>query len=159
VYDLVRAYVVVLVGYQADDPPMRYLLEALEADRERYPDLQIVYAFAPCSRGKEDMTRARWEAKGVEPILYATNDGDHSALYQTLREWRRYADDPTAWRRERLRIIFDAKPGALSDERIQECVALLGHGDASPRLPSPKPTGRAARRSDASSWCESPASM
>src|SRR6056297_2105961 len=29
VYDLVRAYTVVLVGYQADDPPMRYLLEVL----------------------------------------------------------------------------------------------------------------------------------
>jgi hypothetical protein len=48
IYDLVRAYTVVLVGYQADDPPMRYLLEALEADRERYPDLQMVYAFASC---------------------------------------------------------------------------------------------------------------
>ena len=45
VYDLVRTHALVLVGYQADDPPMRYLLEALEADRERYPDLQQVYAF------------------------------------------------------------------------------------------------------------------
>ena len=34
IHDLVRAYTVVLVGYQAEDPPMRYLLEALEADRE-----------------------------------------------------------------------------------------------------------------------------
>ncbi|WP_420668062.1 SIR2 family protein [Cribrihabitans neustonicus] len=40
VYDLVRAYTVVLVGYQADDPPMRYLLEVLEADRQRYSDLR-----------------------------------------------------------------------------------------------------------------------
>ena len=31
VYDLVRAHTVVLVGYEADDPPMRYLLEVLES--------------------------------------------------------------------------------------------------------------------------------
>ena len=57
VYDLVRAYTLVLVGYQADDPPMRYLLEALETDRERFPDLQKVYAFASCAPGVEDRTR------------------------------------------------------------------------------------------------------
>ena len=33
VYDLVRTHTLILVGYQADDPPMRYLLEALEADQ------------------------------------------------------------------------------------------------------------------------------
>ena len=90
IYDLVRAYTVVLVGYQADDPPMRYLLEALEADRERYPDLQKVYAFASCEPGNEELEGALWEAKAVEPILYTVIGGNHSALYDSLREWRRY---------------------------------------------------------------------
>ena len=45
-YDVVRTHYLVLVGYGADDPPMRYLLEALEADRERFPDLKRVYAFS-----------------------------------------------------------------------------------------------------------------
>jgi hypothetical protein len=133
VYDLVRAYVVVLVGYQADDPPMRYLLEALEADRERYPDLQKVFAFASCAPGEEEVTRALWLAKGVEPILY-TVDGDHSPLYRTLSEWRRYADDPTAWRRDRLRVLLAEKPDALAESALQECIDLLGHGDASQLL-------------------------
>jgi NAD-dependent SIR2 family protein deacetylase len=75
VYDLVRAYTVVLVGYQADDPPMRYLLEALETDRERFPDLQKVYAFASCAPGDENLTRELWRAKAVEPILYNTDNG------------------------------------------------------------------------------------
>jgi hypothetical protein len=134
VYDLVRAYTVVLVGYQADDPPMRYLLEALEADRERYPDLQKVYAFAPCARGEEKLERALWLAKAVEPILYSANNGDHSSLYDSLGEWRRYADDPTAWRRKRLRVVFDESPGLLPNSRLEECVALLSHGDASQLL-------------------------
>lgn len=130
IYDLVRAYTVVLVGYQADDPPMRYLLEALEADRERYPDLQKVYAFASCEAGNEELVRALWAAKAVDPILYQVNGGDHAALYASLREWRSYAEDPTAWRRERLRPILAELPAVAGEERVQECVGLLGHGDA-----------------------------
>jgi hypothetical protein len=130
IYDLVRAYTVVLVGYQADDPPMRYLLEALEADRECYPDLQKVYAFASCPPGQEELMRALWLAKGVEPILYTVNGGGHSALYASLHEWRSYADDPTAWRRQRLRPILAQTPAAAGEAQVQECVSLLGHGDA-----------------------------
>jgi hypothetical protein len=131
VYDLVRACTVVLVGYEADDPPMRYLLEVLEADRERYPDLHKVYAFVPYAVGQEDLRLALWEAKGVEPIPYRTQDHDHSLLYRALREWRRYAQDPTAWRRGRLREILSQEPDAIEDPIMQECVALLRHGDAS----------------------------
>lgn len=134
VYDLVRAYTVVLVGYQADDPPMRYLLEALETDRERFPDLQKVYAFASCAPGDEYLTRELWRAKAVEPILYNTDNGEHSPLYLNIREWRRYAEDPTAWRREQLRNIFNEGPAGIAEQRMQECIALLSHGDASQLL-------------------------
>jgi hypothetical protein len=130
IYDLVRAYTVVLVGYQADDPPMRYLLEALEADRERYPDLQKVYAFASSEAGNEELVRALWAAKAVEPILYRAEGDDHSALYNSLREWRDYAEDPTAWRGGQLRPILSGTPSTISEDRLQECAALLGHGDA-----------------------------
>ena len=133
VYDL-RTHTLVLVGYQADDPPMRYLLEALEADRERYPDLQQVYAFASFTAGEEEVTRALWRAKGVEPILYTANSCDHSALYDTLREWNRYADDPTAWRRERLQAILSESAANVAEDKIEECLSLLGHGDASQLL-------------------------
>jgi hypothetical protein len=134
IYDLVRAYTLVLVGYQADDPPMRYLLEALEADRERYTDLQRVYAFASCGPGEEELTKALWEAKGVAPILYSTAGDDHSVLYNSLREWRRYAEDPTAWRRSQLQRILTVVPSSVDETQIQECVALLGHGDANQLL-------------------------
>ncbi len=141
IYDLVRAYAVVLVGYQADDPPMRYLLEALEADRERYPDLQKVYAFAAWEPGNEKLVKALWEAKAVEPILYMANGDDHSVLYDSLREWRRYAEDPTAWRREQLRAIVTEPPASLADDRLQQCVTLLGHGDANQLLGELSPAG------------------
>lgn len=130
VYDLVRGHTVVLVGYQAEDPPMRYLLEALEADRERYPDLKMVYAFGHYEAGERELTEALWRAKGVEPILYQADHHDHSSLYSTLQEWRRYADDPTAWRREQLRESLGDGTAPATEAQIQRCLALLQRGDA-----------------------------
>jgi hypothetical protein len=40
----------------------------------------------------------------------ATDNGDHAPLYHTLREWKQNADDPTAWRRERLQGILASHP-------------------------------------------------
>lgn len=134
VYDLARAYTVVLVGYQAEDPPMRYLLEVLEADRERYPDLQRVYAFASCQDGNEELEAALWRAKGVEPILYRSVGRDHGALYRSLNEWRLYADNPSAWRREKLAAFFQRPVSTVEEEHWPECIELLSHGDASQQL-------------------------
>ncbi len=131
VYDLARAYTLVLVGYQADDPPMRYLLEVLEADRARYPDLKTVYAFAPATDGDEDLQRALWNAKGIEPVLYRSeNPRDHSILYDTLQVWRDYAVSPTGWREQRLRTIVATDPHAGNAKNIGDAAALLMHGDA-----------------------------
>lgn len=134
VYDLARTHTLVLVGYQADDPPMRYLLEALEADRELYPDLRKVYAFGECSANDGDIKEALWRAKGVEPILYRVDNNDHSPLYATLREWKGYQDDPSAWRRERLQGLFEEHSHPSSEEAITRCAALLGRGDANQLL-------------------------
>jgi NAD-dependent SIR2 family protein deacetylase len=130
IYDVVRAYSVVLVGYQADDPPVRYLLETLETDRERYPDLQRVYAFAAYEAGAEVQVKALWEAKAVEPILYAAPGHDHALLYRSLHEWRDYAEDPTAWRRRRLQPLLSQLPSALGEHDVDACADLLRHGDA-----------------------------
>lgn len=135
VYDLARTCTLVLVGYAADDPPMRYLLEVLEADRERYPDLRPVYAFAPTAEGEGKLQRALWDAKGIEPILYRISPtGGHGTLYETLREWRAYAADPSAWRERRLHALTAHKPADLASEQVEEAVALLRHGDATELL-------------------------
>lgn len=131
VYDLARACTLVLFGYSADDPPMRYLLEVLEDDRGRYLDLKPVYAFAPSPDGDELLERELWRAKGIEAILYhSAGGGDHDSLYATLEEWRHYVADPTAWRERQLREIFATDPAAIGADAIGEAVDLLAHGDA-----------------------------
>lgn len=131
VYDLARASTLVLVGYQADDPPMRYLLEVLEDDRARFPDLKRVYAFAPAGAGKEELERAMWRAKGIEPILYASgNPGDHDRLYATLLAWSDYAAAPSAWRERRLSAIFSKPFGPGPEAGAAEAEGLLAREDA-----------------------------
>ena len=94
-----------------------------------------VYALVPAQPDQYEEACALWHAKGVEPILYTpSSDSDHSSLYDTLSEWRRYADDPTSWRRERLRGIVSEKPNDLGEAAIGEVVMLLRHGDASELL-------------------------
>lgn len=142
VYDLARAETLVLLGYQADDPPMRYLLEALEADRERFPDLKRVYAFGACQPGDEPRVRAQWEAKGVHPILYPVEGRSHDALYSTIREWKNYAEDPTRWRLERLRELFASAPGSPSQDEVRTAQHYLNRGDSAQLIAELSPSAK-----------------
>ncbi|MBA4172252.1 MAG: hypothetical protein C0511_06265 [Hyphomicrobium sp.] len=138
VYDLARSSVIVLVGYQAEDPPMRYLLEVLDADRQRFPELRAIYALAPFNA--LDRMGELWNAKGIIPVIYGTEQGvDHGDCYASLREWRRYADDPTRWRAARLTAVTTSNPAADNASAIAEVMTLLGHGDATAILAKANP--------------------
>jgi len=83
-------FVVVFVGYTADDPPVQYLLEALN---KKAGGLEGVYAF---QSGVANEAAAKWLHKGVEAIPYAENDG-HRALWETLSAWAERAKSPDDW--------------------------------------------------------------
>ena len=85
IYDAARLFNLVLVGYSANDPPMRYLLNAVAADGTRFDDLKERFTFvgnsAPDPVGLED-----WKGRGITPIPYDTTN-DHWALLATLERW------------------------------------------------------------------------
>ncbi len=128
-YDLVRAYTVVLVGYAADDPPLRYILEVLEADRQRFADLNKVYAFAVNGGRNESESRELWRAKGIEPILYNSKGNDHSALYDTIAEWHVYARDPNGWICDHLTSVLSEPPSAAHAEDAGSIKGMLSRAD------------------------------
>lgn len=88
--EILGKYVVVFVGYTADDPPVQYLLEAL---RRASGNRENAYAF---QSGDHDDAAARWRHKGVEAIPYSP-DNAHAALWQSLEAWAERAHDPDAW--------------------------------------------------------------
>lgn len=83
-------YIVVFVGYSADDPPVRYLLEALHKTSRNKIN---AYAF---QSGDYDDAVARWQHKGVKAIPYSPDYG-HKALWDSLEAWAERARDPDAW--------------------------------------------------------------
>jgi hypothetical protein len=87
--EILDRYIVVFIGYSADDPPIHYLLEALN----QHGQLSGIYAFQDGTSG--DAT-AKWEHKGVEAIAYSEDDG-HRALWDTLATWAQRARNPDVW--------------------------------------------------------------
>jgi len=89
VSELFRNYVVCFVGYSINDPVLRYMMDALAADRMLGEVTPQAWALGDCEPGQGHRKTIEWEAKGVTPILYNVPAGsyDHSALHQTLHAW------------------------------------------------------------------------
>jgi len=86
---LLERYTVVLVGYQAEDPPIKYLLQGLNHDGQH--DRSRLYTF---DRGLPEEIEAKWRDRGVTAIAYS----DHPALWKSMEAWADRADDPRKWR-------------------------------------------------------------
>ena len=86
IYDAARLFHLVLVGYSANDPPMRYLLNAVAADGSRFSDLKERFTFIG-SEKIDPVELEGWRARGITPIHYRTPNGDHSILCDVLERW------------------------------------------------------------------------
>lgn len=86
---LLERYTVVLVGYQAEDPPIKYLLQGLNHDGQY--DRSRLYAF---DRGLPEEIEAKWRDRGATAIAYS----DHPDLWKSMEAWADRADDPRRWR-------------------------------------------------------------
>lgn len=85
IYDAARLYHLVLVGYSANDPPMRYLLNAVAADGNRFDDLKERFTFFG-TNSPDPVALADWNGRGITPIHYDSING-HDALRATLERW------------------------------------------------------------------------
>ncbi len=86
VSELFRNYSVCFIGYSINDPVLRYMMDALAADRLLGEDPPEMFAFGSYSKGKEEERANEWRAKNVTPILYREHNR-HSYLRQTLQAW------------------------------------------------------------------------
>ena len=86
---LLDKFTVALVGYQAEDPPIKYLLQGLSRDGRM--DKSSIYAF---NKGASEEVEVKWQGRGVYPIAYS----NHCDLWNTLEAWASRVDDSTKWK-------------------------------------------------------------
>ena len=89
VSELFRNYLVCFVGYSINDPVLRYMMDALAADRMLGEATPQAYALGGCKPDQKEVQSIAWQTKGVSPILYEVRPGKnpHSALHETLKVW------------------------------------------------------------------------
>ncbi len=92
VTELFRNYHICFVGYSLDDPILRYMTDALAADKALGESPLEMFAFGSFSKGKECSRSREWHAKGVTPILYKEFQR-HRYLHGTLDEWAKICRD------------------------------------------------------------------
>ena len=131
-FDLCRCRTIVLVGYTANDPPVRYILNIIEADRARFPELHDVYAFA--GDDGADNAAAAWETVAVEPIPYPAPAGDHARLWADLLAWSALAADPRQWRADRLEELLRREPDELLQWERDQAAWILKHPHVAPAV-------------------------
>jgi hypothetical protein len=107
VTELFRNYNVCFIGYSINDPVLRYMTDALAADRllgEAWPEM---FAFASFPRGQEDRLRNEWAAKNVTPVLYRESRA-HMNLHRSIRAWAAVYRDGVAGKE---RVVSEAALG------------------------------------------------
>ena len=127
--DLLDQYTVILLGYSANDPPVRYLLQGL--DTQRRGSRAKLFAF---DRGTKEKVQLHWRDVGVHQVLFAYPGigNDHSALWDTLSAWTDRADDPSAWRQQIVDLARTGPRNLAPYERGQ--VASLVRTDVGAKL-------------------------
>lgn len=108
--ELASHYVIVLLGYSAEDPPVRYLLEGLHAQEKT--STPRIYSF---SRGSQEQTNQDWQHRGVTGIAY----NEHDDLWDSLKYWADFSDDPTSWYESTLRLAQQAPTSLAPYQRAQ----------------------------------------
>ena len=120
IYDAARLFHLVLVGYSASDPPMKYLLSAVAADGARFDDLRERFTFVP-DDGRDPVVMADWRARGITPIPYElepARDNAHERLERTLARWAELAPsrERASTSHAMLRAIVAKAPHAVTQD-------------------------------------------
>ena len=92
VRQLLKNHHVVMVGYTAEDPPVKYLLQGLDSSSSHESSKLFVF-----DSGTIDEVHEKWKGRGVTPIAYHWTK-DHHHLWDTIRSWSLRKKNPPEWR-------------------------------------------------------------
>ncbi len=126
-------YTIVLLGYRAEDPPMRYLLEGLNKGKDQYAT--PLYAF---TEEHSDDEAEEWHERGVTPISYENETGNHAVLWATLESWSEAAKDPDGWT-QKVISLARIKPAELQPFQRGQVTNLISSAEGAKAFADAKP--------------------
>lgn len=89
--ELFSHFTVLFVGYGVNDPVIRYMTDAIAAERLKGDKVfKKPYVIAYTKPSKRVDSEKTWRAKGIEPVLYTFS---HNNLTNTLKAWSDYVRD------------------------------------------------------------------
>jgi len=118
IYDAARLFNLVMIGYSANDPPMRYLLNAVAADGNRFDDLKERFTFFG-SRQIDPVAIEDWKGRGLTPICYESAQ-NHKILLNTLNRWAELSavnGNQDLVDKEITKIVKKSRPASTDAER------------------------------------------
>ncbi|NMN07273.1 MULTISPECIES: SIR2 family protein [unclassified Novosphingobium] len=132
IQSLLSRFQIVFVGYTAEDPPVQYLLEALNLQpgtRKR------LYAFQD---GESEAAKALWEHKGVQAIPFDSSKG-FEPLWDTLAAWADRASNIEGWYDELLAHAL-AGPMALDPHTRAQVAEIMSTSEGARRFATAETT-------------------
>ena len=124
--ELFREYTICFVGYSVNDTIMRYMVDALAADRLLGEEQRTVYAFDGYECNGREWLIEQWEKKGIKVIPFKKErKSDFSELKRTLTAW---SDFYSAGVSGPVRIILDEaprKPNTISPDGISSIKRVI----------------------------------
>jgi len=122
-HSIFQQFDVLFVGYNLEDPPLRYLSLALEGTPG-----QGRWALLPTKdandSGKAEAERD-WQRRHVEPIWYTAQDSDYRALERIIDAWGAENSRSFLDRRNVLAHIGKSKPGDLQPHDLNRAKFFL----------------------------------
>jgi len=111
VTELFLNFTVLFVGYSLNDPVIRYMTDAIAADRRRGSgQFTMPYVIAEAPPSKINKIKNEWAAKGVVPVLYSKGGKSHPNLHNTLKAWAAHSRDGLNSKRRIIRLKGRLKP-------------------------------------------------
>ena len=122
VSELFRHYTVLFIGYSVDDPVMKYLIDAIAAERKRDSRIGSAYAFVASNDNEVNKIESQWKTKNIVPIIYKAKEGDHSLLNKTLWAWAKSWTGGLESKHNIVSKIGKNKPKSIPQNEIEKLI-------------------------------------
>ena len=111
VTEMQRQYTICFIGYSLSDPVMKYLMDAVSAEKLLGENVNPIYMFCGADSDKEIIEE---EKKAIQKIYYS-NKNNHSILHKTIQKWANIYRDGLAGKERIIDKNAGKKPSSIDN--------------------------------------------